>query len=252
MQQNCPAERSPSATNWLRRVLGILLFTALGYPSAAQETGAIDPAGPDQMAFSLQNMKPSISPSQDFYQYAAGGWLERVKRPERYGSYGFFEIVADRVEEQMRQVLPAGRQERQDRAQGQSGSAGRDILQCLHECGCAKRRRAWRRSSLSRCVEAIKDMNSLDAFHGAKWPRTAVRRFPHVGPDVDFTDNKVYPMFSRWRLGPSRQIGGCLRRGRWRTAHPGLPHIPDRDIEDRRHAGCRSLAHRRSVDRNRT
>ena len=105
MHQNCPTERYPSALNWLRRILGILLFTALGYPAAAQETGAIGPAGPDQLAFSVENMMPTVSPGQDFYTYAAGAWLKRVERPERHGGYGFFEIVADRVEEQMRQVL---------------------------------------------------------------------------------------------------------------------------------------------------
>ena len=33
---------------------------------------------PIQLGFSIQNMDPSADPRQDFYRFAAGGWLDKA------------------------------------------------------------------------------------------------------------------------------------------------------------------------------
>ena len=74
-------------TRW-GRVAPALLLALVAGPASAQ---GLAPAGPDQLAFSVENMEPSVSPAQDFYTYGAGAWLKRVERPERHGGYGFFD-----------------------------------------------------------------------------------------------------------------------------------------------------------------
>ncbi|QNP43740.1 hypothetical protein H9L15_03485 [Sphingomonas daechungensis] len=88
-----------------KRWIAIILACAAAAPTAFAAQAGVVAAGPDQLAFSKQNMDTSVSPSTDFYRYAAGSWLKRVKRPEQHPGYGFFEIVLDQVQQQMNVLL---------------------------------------------------------------------------------------------------------------------------------------------------
>lgn len=61
--------------------------------------------GPDELAFSTTNMDTSASPAEDFYRYAAGGWVDRVERPERLQSIGVFDFMNEHVKAQMERVV---------------------------------------------------------------------------------------------------------------------------------------------------
>lgn len=180
------------------RAIGVtaaVIALASGHTAGANEPTGLAPVGPDQLAFSLQNMKPSISPSQDFYQYAAGAWLERVERPERHGSFGFFEIVADRVEDQMRQVLT---QAAKDAKTAPKGSPAQQVGTFYNAYMNVDARNAAGLAPLKPLldrVDAIKDMNSLTRFLANMAEDGGPTLFFLAGPDVDFIDNKVYSMF---------------------------------------------------------
>ncbi|MEZ5936039.1 MAG: M13 family metallopeptidase [Alphaproteobacteria bacterium] len=85
-----------------RFLSGSVLASALCMASLAQEGGTLPPPGPDDLAFSIENMDPGIDPAEDFYRYASGAWLERVERPERLAKYGIFDIMGERLKAQMK------------------------------------------------------------------------------------------------------------------------------------------------------
>lgn len=80
-------------------------LAAMATVSLAQDAADLPPPGPDDLAFSVANMDPSVDPGDDFYRYASGAWLDRVERPARLASYGIFDIMRDRVKQQMKIVL---------------------------------------------------------------------------------------------------------------------------------------------------
>ena len=65
----------------------------------------LPPPGPDDLAFSVENMDVAVDPGANFQRYASGSWLDRVQRPERLASYGVFDIVGERLKAQMKLVL---------------------------------------------------------------------------------------------------------------------------------------------------
>ena len=63
--------------------------------STAAETPVIDPA----------NMDPRVKPSDDFYQYANGGWLEHNPIPPEYSRWGAFQELIERNYATLREIL---------------------------------------------------------------------------------------------------------------------------------------------------
>ncbi len=82
--------------------LALLLSTA---PALAQTAPTLSPVSPDELAFSVTNMDPSVSPGADFYRYASGAWQDRVQRPERLAMYGIFDMMGERQKAQMKALL---------------------------------------------------------------------------------------------------------------------------------------------------
>ncbi len=163
--------------------------------AASDDTGAADGVGPDQMAFSTANMDTSVSPAKDFYSYAAGGWLKRVERPERHGGYGFFEVVADRVEDQMRQVLQqAGR----DAATAPKGSPAQQVGTLYNAYLDLDARKAAGMAPIKPFLDradAIRDMNGLARFMAQSTRDGGPSLFLQIGPEVDLANSKVVAMY---------------------------------------------------------
>ncbi|XP_051895419.1 membrane metallo-endopeptidase-like 1 [Pristis pectinata] len=53
----------------------------------------------------IQNMDSSVSPCEDFYKYACGGWLSKHVIPETSSRYNVFDIVTDDLEVILKGVL---------------------------------------------------------------------------------------------------------------------------------------------------
>lgn len=53
----------------------------------------------------FDNMDTSVSPGEDFYLYANGKWLETVKIPEDKASYGSFQILRDKAQEDVMEII---------------------------------------------------------------------------------------------------------------------------------------------------
>ncbi len=180
------------------RVAGLaavaFMLTA-GPQAVSQEADGAGPVTPDQMAFSPVNMDTSVAPSADFYRYSAGGWLARAKRPERHASFGFFEIVADRVESQMRQVL---RQSARGATTAPKGSPAQQVGTLYNAYMNVEARNAAGLNPIEpflKEVDAIRDVNGLTRFMAQMAKDGGPTLFLGIGPDVDLADNRVNVLY---------------------------------------------------------
>ncbi len=55
--------------------------------------------------FDLNNMDKSVSPAQDFYQYAVGGWVKSHPIPDEYSRYGSFEALQEENNIVLKKIL---------------------------------------------------------------------------------------------------------------------------------------------------
>lgn len=75
-------------------------------PTAHADDGpAVPVTGPDQLAFSLQNMDKTSDPGTDFYRFALGGWIDRVQRPGDRAMIDAFDFMGRRLTAQMEETL---------------------------------------------------------------------------------------------------------------------------------------------------
>jgi putative endopeptidase len=75
-------------------ITGILTIIIMinGCQSGPEKKPAIDPA----------NLDLSVSPAQDFYKYANGGWMKKNPLKPEYGRYGSFDKLAEDNQERLR------------------------------------------------------------------------------------------------------------------------------------------------------
>lgn len=84
---------------------GVALALAATGISLAQNTAAISPIGPDELAFSVDNMDTGVGPAVDFYRYASGKWQDRTVRPDHLSSIGVFDYMVEHVKTEMVQAI---------------------------------------------------------------------------------------------------------------------------------------------------
>ncbi|HEX6098206.1 MAG TPA: M13 family metallopeptidase [Thermoanaerobaculia bacterium] len=90
----------------------ILLFTAFVAAACAttpKPAPAPEPPRPKPLlglhGFDLAQVDRSVSPCDNFYRYATGGWQKANPLPATYARYGRFEEVADRNRNRLRDIL---------------------------------------------------------------------------------------------------------------------------------------------------
>lgn len=83
----------------------LLLCLAMASASPANDRATVPEIGPDQLAFSLENMDKSVDPGTNFNRYALGGWIDRVQRPDDRALIDAFDFMGRRLTAQMEQTL---------------------------------------------------------------------------------------------------------------------------------------------------
>ena len=88
----------------------LVAFVALASsaPVLAQEAAPV--AAPVAQASGVHgvdpaNLDPSVDPGENFYRYATGGWQDRTEIPAGRPRYGNFDVIDERVIEQLLGLL---------------------------------------------------------------------------------------------------------------------------------------------------
>ena len=86
-------------------VIGIL---AVGLAGAGLRTRAGEADKPNSWGFdTAANLDKTCKPCDDFYQFAMGGWMKSNPIPPEYSSWGSFTQLADKNQQNLRQILEA-------------------------------------------------------------------------------------------------------------------------------------------------
>ena len=229
-----------------------ILALACGQHALAQEAQRPAAAGPDQLAFSTTNMDAAVSPAVDFYQYAVGGWLKRVVRPERFASYGFFEIMADGVQNQMKEVLTRAGQEA---ATADKGSPTQQVGTFYNAYLNVAARDAAGLAPIKPYldeIDAMQDFDDLVRLMADLTESGGPGLFALIGPDIDFVDNKAYITYAAaGTLGLSEEFEDVFEEADGGARITAYRTFLDRYAGNRGPARRRGGAHRRSVDHDR-
>ncbi|HEY7725917.1 MAG TPA: M13 family metallopeptidase N-terminal domain-containing protein, partial [Anaeromyxobacteraceae bacterium] len=174
----------------------------------------IDPASID----------PGVSPCQDFFAHACGGWIARNEIPADKSRWGTFDALREQNWERLRAILEAQAAGRVDAGDRFGARAGDYYAACMDEAAIEKRgladlRAEWRK------LDAVRDARTLAAAAG----RLQAEGIPVLFGFGSTQDSK----------DSTRVIAGI--------AQGGLS-LPDRDYylaDDARSAGIREayLAH---------
>ncbi len=94
-------------------VVCLIFAAAMGLASAARDGAGQPPAaasGDRSWGFDTANLDKTCKPCDDFYKFAMGGWMKSNPIPPQYSSWGTFTQLADKNQQNLRQILEAAEQ----------------------------------------------------------------------------------------------------------------------------------------------
>lgn len=93
--------------NRIIKASGVLLSAVLLCACGAKGSSPQGKAEIGTFGLDLEAGNPEIRPGDDFFAYANGKWYETVEIPADQSSYGAFRMLADRAEQQVRDLVEA-------------------------------------------------------------------------------------------------------------------------------------------------
>ena len=183
----------------MTKCCGFIAFAAFSTALTATATfaqhSATAPVGPDELAFSIENMKPVVDPAEDFYAYAVGAWMDRVQRPAKDASFGIFTVTRDKVTQQLGVILPDAADAASDVPKGSPTQLVGDFYSAYMDTDAIDAAGIEPiRDELDR-IDAIQTMEDLVAFMGHQPEIDGVSMLLIMGHSVDPADSTRYAMF---------------------------------------------------------
>ena len=189
-----------AARSWLsqpRSAAALCALTILGALTGGLEAGADAPAsaGADELAFSVENMDPGVSPREDFYRFAAGGWLTRVPRPEDRASYSFPVIQGKIINDQLQTLVDSAVNSAASAPRGSSRQLVGDFYKAYMNL---EHRRAQGMAPLAQEFARIDGLSSKDELTGFlvdEAKTNGLSLLVGFGPSPDLSDSSRYAIF---------------------------------------------------------
>ena len=88
-------------------VLAVVIVVAAGLADAGLRASSSAEDKPNSWGFDTANLDKTCKPCDDFYQFAMGGWMKSNPIPPEYSSWGTFTQLADKNQQNLRQILEA-------------------------------------------------------------------------------------------------------------------------------------------------
>ncbi|MDW4499267.1 M13 family metallopeptidase [Sulfitobacter sp. D35] len=197
--------------NYFRRT-STAAVCALFTGSAAAQDSALPEIGPDLLAFSVENMDPTVDPAQDFYRYASGGWLDRVARPAQFGSYGIFTIMTDRLAKQVSLVAAEAGEAAAEAPKGSPTQLVGDFYNAFMDVEAIDAAGIEPIRPLLDEVAAVEDFADLTAVMARQLSVDGPALFAMFGPSQDPADRNSHAMFALGQtFGLDRHFQEVLR-----------------------------------------
>ncbi|HYI12490.1 MAG TPA: M13 family metallopeptidase [Thermoanaerobaculia bacterium] len=121
----------------MKRALLLLLTLTLAACATSKPPQAPPPPRPRALlgahGFELSQVDRTVSPCDNFYQYATGGWQKAHPLPSTYARYGRFEEVAERNRETLRAILESAAAEKASEAGSNTQKLGDFWGACMNE-----------------------------------------------------------------------------------------------------------------------
>ena len=168
-----------------------LVVTLVGCRTAAEPPGGADavdqPAVGQEVAQEvLSNLDTSVSPCDDFYRFACGGWLDRTEIPPDESRFGRFHVLRERNKAALQRILDEAAADTQ--ATGDRGKLGQFYRSCLDEAAIEKNDIAALQSSFE-AIDGVRNLETLMSAAGRLHRQGASVLFGvYVGPDYENPD----------------------------------------------------------------
>src|SRR6185503_2166456 len=122
-----------------RAMKRLVALTILAAACATAPKQPLAPPAPPPRAFlgphgfDLSQIDRSVSPCEDFYQYAVGGWLKAHPLPATYARFGRFEEVAERNRDTLRTILESDAKQSSPEPGSNAQKVGDFWAACMNE-----------------------------------------------------------------------------------------------------------------------
>jgi len=160
----------------MKRLIMAIGVAAMAVCSCSQNKDAGKPA------IDLANFDNSVSPAEDFYQYACGGWMEANPLTPEYARYGIFDQLEKENQEKLKTLIDEINAKDQE-----AGSVGAKIKTMYAQGMDMERRNADGAAPVKEQMEAIRnisDMKELSAMIGRMHVESASPYFSfYIGAD---------------------------------------------------------------------
>jgi putative endopeptidase len=162
-------------------------------------------AGEPSHAFNVANLDRSVSPCDDFYKFADGGWMKDNPIPADHSSWSTFDQLHDRNQDTLREILEKASTDKTAQAGSNWQKIGDFYASCMDESKIESAGLTPLDPELQR-IAAIGDTQTLQQ-EIARLQREGVRDVFNFGSEQDLKDStKVIAAADQGGLGlPDRQ-----------------------------------------------